>query len=378
MSYLYQYLLFLAQAVTIAAVLVVVFGALAGLRGQRGETAPGRLTAVRVNEQFDDYRDLLRSMLLDKDSYKALIKAEGKAEKAADKARAKESVATVKQGVGQDEAALPGKSRLFLLDFDGDLEASQVAALRREITALLTVATASDEVLVRLESPGGLVHGYGLAASQLARIRRRGIPLTVAVDRVAASGGYMMACVADRILAAPFAVIGSIGVVAQVPNVHRLLKKNDVDFEVLTAGRYKRTLTVFGENTDEGRAKFLEDLEVTHALFQSHIQEYRPTLDMDTVATGEAWYGNDALARGLVDEILTSDDYLVAACRERDVFRLRWREERKPIERILARAESALTSLPRRWWGASPADPQSRLAPQAQAETTLTGLHLRD
>ena len=108
---------------------------------------------------------------------------------------------------------------------------------------------------------------YGLAASQMQRIRDKKLKLTVCVDKVAASGGYMMAVVADKIIAAPFAVLGSIGVLAQVPNFHRLLKKHDVDFEMLTAGKYKRTLTMFGENTDKGREKFQEDIEDTHVLF---------------------------------------------------------------------------------------------------------------
>lgn len=375
MSYLYQYLLFLAQAVTLGGVALLLLGALAGLSARRSQPAPGHLSALKVNDQFDDHQDLLRSMMLDKAGYKQLLKAEGKAEKAASKADSKAATDAIKAAPQGETPELPGRPRLFLLDFDGDLEASGVEALRREISALLTVASSRDEVLVRLESPGGLVHGYGLAASQLARIRRRDIPLTVAVDKVAASGGYMMACVANRILAAPFAVIGSIGVVAQVPNVHRLLKKNDVDFEVLTAGKYKRTLTVFGENTDEGRQKFVEDLEMTHDLFQAHIHQFRPELDVAAVATGEAWYGDDALARGLVDEILTSDDYLMAACGERDVFKLRWREDRKPLDKLLARAESALTALPQRWFRRGGGLPPS--AHDATTTSALTTLELR-
>ena len=237
------------------------------------------------------------------------------------------------------------------LDFDGDLQASKVDDLRNEITAVLTSAREQDEVLVRIESPGGMVHGYGLAASQLERVRARKIRLVTAVDKVAASGGYLMASVSDHIIAAPFALVGSIGVVAQVPNVHRLLKKHDVDVEVLTAGKYKRTLTVFGENTAQGRAKFVEELEDVHALFQEFVQANRPQVSLEEIATGEAWYGQRALTHRLVDELSTSDAYLTRACEQADVFEVRWVAHKKPIERVLAQfVEGARNVLARFGW----------------------------
>lgn len=363
MTYLYQYLLFLAQAVTIAAVVVVILAAMAsfGARRSQGGSNDGHLAVTQLNEQLEETRDNLRALLLDKDALKLLNKQEAKAAKAAKTAKPSPAPAAPDQdAAGEDagsdtaeEAAtprlqvaepLPGRPRLFVIDFEGDLQASRVEQLRREITALLTVASRQDEVLVRVESPGGLVHAYGLAASQLARIRARDIPLTVAVDKVAASGGYMMACVANRILSAPFAVIGSIGVVAQVPNVHRLLKNNDIDVEVLTAGKFKRTLTVVGENTEEGREKFIEELEITHELFQQHIGQYRPAVDLETVATGEAWYGERAIDLQLVDELVTSDDYMTVSCAERDVLLLNWQVEKKPLDRLMQRAQAALVT----------------------------------
>ncbi|MCC6296070.1 MAG: protease SohB, partial [Pseudomonadales bacterium] len=220
--------------------------------------------------------------------------------------------ATRKRDQVGEPAAEPSRRRVFVLDFIGDLQASGVDALRHEVTAVLTRARGDDEVVVRVESAGGLVHGYGLVASQLNRIVAAGVRLTVCVDKVAASGGYLVACVADQILAAPFAVLGSIGVVAQIPNIHRLLKRHDVDVELLTAGKYKRTLTVLGENTEEGRQKFQHDLDATHALFKRHVAERRARLDIDSVATGEIWLGTDALAKGLIDRIQTSDEYLAA------------------------------------------------------------------
>ena len=233
------------------------------------------------------------------------------------------------------------RRRVFVLTFNGDIAASAVDNLRIEVSAVLGAANDGDEVVVRVESAGGTVHGYGLGASQLARVRGRGVALTVAVDKVAASGGYLMAAVADRILAAPFAVVGSIGVLAQVPNVHRLLKKHDVDVEVLTAGRFKRTLDVFGENTDEGREKLRDELADVHALFQEYVGSWRPKVDLEQVATGEAWYGQRALDRALVDELITSDEYLARACEDADVFEVAWVQPKRPIDRLLGQAAEA-------------------------------------
>ncbi|EOC1242753.1 protease SohB, partial [Cronobacter sakazakii] len=202
----------------------------------------------------------------------------------------------------------------------------------------------------RLESPGGVVHGYGLAASQLQRLRERQIPLTIAVDKVAASGGYMMACVANNIVAAPFAIIGSIGVVAQIPNFNRLLKRNDIDIELHTAGQYKRTLTLLGENTEEGREKFREDLNETHHLFKEFVHNMRPSLDIDAVATGEHWYGVQAKEKGLVDEISTSDDLIIARMAEREVVSLRYMQRKRLMDRFTGSAAQSLDRLLLRWW----------------------------
>ncbi|BFO10311.1 hypothetical protein GGER_28210 [Serratia rubidaea] len=243
-----------------------------------------------------------------------------------------------------------GKPCLYVLDFKGSMDAHEVSSLREEVSAVLAVATAQDEVLLRLESPGGVVHGYGLAASQLERLRNGGIRLTVAVDKVAASGGYMMACVADRIVAAPFAIIGSIGVVAQIPNFHRLLKKNNVDVELHTAGQFKRTLTLFGENTDEGREKFREELNETHLLFKQFVHQQRPSLDIDSVATGEHWLGTQAREKGLVDAVGTSDDLLIAEMETHEVIGVRYTRHKRLIDRFTGSAAESADRLLLRWW----------------------------
>ena len=243
--------------------------------------------------------------------------------------------------------------RLYVLNFDGDLKASAADNLREEISAVLSVARSGDEVLIRLESSGGMVHSYGFAASQLQRIRDAGIQLTVAVDKVAASGGYMMACVANRILAAPFAVIGSIGVLAQIPNFHRLLRKANVDFEQLTAGEYKRTLTLFGENTDADREKMQEDIDDTHLLFKEFVAEHRSQVEIDKVATGEVWFGERAIDRGLVDELQTSDSFVQACLPERDVFEIKYVLKKHWQEKLGLAAEGAVSRAASRLWQAA-------------------------
>ena len=238
--------------------------------------------------------------------------------------------------------------KIYVLDFKGDIQASAVENLREEITLILATAKAGkDRVVVRLESPGGAVHGYGLAAAQLVRLRDAGFHLTICVDKVAASGGYMMACIASEIISAPFAVVGSIGVVAQVPNFNRLLKEHHVDFELYTAGQFKRTVTMFGENTEEGKAKFEEELQQTHVLFKHFIEKYRPQLNVEKVATGEHWYGQDAKGLNLVDQLKTSDEYLLGLLAQHDVYVIQTRRKPTLGEKLgLQAAQMADTLIP--------------------------------
>jgi serine protease SohB len=234
------------------------------------------------------------------------------------------------------------KKRIFVLDFDGDVRAQAVDTMREEISAILTVATEHDEVVLKLESGGGVVHGYGLAASQLSRIKDKSIPLTICVDKVAASGGYMMACIATKILAAPFAMVGSIGVVAQVPNFHKILKKNDVDYDLFTAGEYKRTVTMFGENTDKAREKFSLELEETHELFKDFVVKNRPSVDIPKVATGEVWFGQQAVDLNLVDQLGTSDQYLMEAAVDSQVYSVTLKAKKTLQEKLGIGVENAL------------------------------------
>lgn len=258
-----------------------------------------------LHKKYKGFANLLKA--------KTLNKTERKEYKKKLKAEAKE----------QENKSQGKEKKVFVIDFEGDVKASAVEDLREEITAIITLATPQDEVVVRVESPGGMVHAYGLAAAQLLRIHERNIPLTICVDKVAASGGYLMACTADKILCAPFAIVGSIGVVAQMPNFHRVLKKHDVEYKEYTAGEYKRTVSIFGEITAKGEEKFKEQLEATHVLFKTFVSRFRPQLDLAKVATGEYWYGEQAIGLGLVDEIKTSDDYLYALAQKHQVVKVK-------------------------------------------------------
>ncbi len=353
MEFLYQFGLFLAQAITIVAAILIVAGGLVSLGNRQKPEEEGHIEIRNLNEKYRQIGDSIRHATTDEQVYKAGKKDEKKA----DKQKAKETKKKLKKKASEEESAEEGRHKLYVLDFDGDMKASATDNLREEISAMLSQIDSGDEVLVRLESPGGLVHGYGLAASQLKRITDAEVPLTVAVDKVAASGGYMMACVANKIISAPFAVIGSIGVLAQLPNFHRLLKKHDIDFELLTAGEYKRTLTVFGENTDKGREKFVEELEQTHELFKEFVSSNRPALDISSVATGEVWYGQQAIDQGLVDAIQTSDAFVQQRLAEWDVFELKFVRKKNWQEKLGMAAEGALERSFLKLWQRSQSKP---------------------
>ena len=341
LEFLAEYGLFLAKTVTaiVGFGLLVAIVAGASQKNRQGGDK-GELEINPLNDQYDEINKAMSMALMDSSMQKAEAKKRRKEEKKLAKSKKKNT-----------DLDAGDKKRVFVLKFNGNVSASAVTNMREEVTAILTQATAKDEVVVKLESSGGMVHSYGLASSQLDRLRKKNIPITICVDKVAASGGYMMACVGDKILAAPFAVIGSIGVVAQLPNFHRLLKKNDVDFELLTAGEHKRTLTIFGENTEQGREKFIEDLQDTHQLFKSYVAERRPQIDIDKVATGEVWFGSRALELALVDELMTSDEYLTHSAKESKVFEINYVQKKKLPQRLGIAAEQSADRLLVKWWG---------------------------
>lgn len=322
-DFLADYGLFLAKTVTfVAAVLVIIA---AGAAASRKVSGGEGLKVENLNERYRKLAGTLKKSVVNRKAAKAMAKAE--------KAAAKKAAKAAKT----DES----RPRTFVIDFKGDIKATGVAALREEVSAVLAVADDGDEVLVRLENAGGMVHEHGLAASQLVRLREAGVKLTVAVDRVAASGGYLMACIADRIVAAPFAILGSIGVLAQLPNFNRMLDNHGVEFEQIAAGKYKRTVTMFGKNTEEDRDKLRQELEDVHQLFQDAVGRYRPDLDMQKVATGEHWYGTQALDLSLADELATSDELLVKAVDDRDVYKVTY-EVKQPLPKKVLHSMDAI------------------------------------
>ena len=344
MEFLFEYGLFFAKVATLLVAFVVVVSIVVGAsqKNKYGE-GKGHLEITPLNQQFEDLKDTMLLATTDESQQKAEEKKLNKAKKK----QLSDEKKAIKKAAELDP---PKRSKVYVLNFDGNINASAVGHLREEITAVLTQATPNDEVLLKLESAGGMVHSYGLASSQLDRLRKKNVPLTVCVDKVAASGGYMMACVADKILAAPFAIIGSIGVVAQMPNFNKVLKKHDVEFELLTAGEHKRTLTMFGENTDKGREKFIEELEETHQLFKEYVSTRRPQLDIDKIATGEIWYGARAKDIALIDDIQTSDEYLVSRIENADVFEVAYVFKKKLHQRLGIAAEESADRLLLKWW----------------------------
>jgi serine protease SohB len=328
-----NYGMFLLKTLTLVVALGLAVAIVVAASGKSPSSEAGNIEVKSLNDRYTNMREILEDAVMDEASLKKQAKEEKqklKKEKAEQKKAAKDEVNSIQ------------KKRIFVLDFDGDVRAQAVDTMREEISAILTVATEHDEVVLKLESGGGVVHGYGLAASQLSRIKDKSIPLTICVDKVAASGGYMMACIATKILAASFAMVGSIGVVAQVPNFHKILKKNDVDYDLFTAGEYKRTVTMFGENTDKAREKFSLELEETHELFKDFVVKNRPSVDIPKVATGEVWFGQQAVDLNLVDQLGTSDQYLMEAAVDSQVYSVTLKAKKTLQEKLGIGVENAL------------------------------------
>jgi len=323
--------MFLIKVATIVIAVIVLLGALtaSGSKHRRGGKK-GAIKVTQLNDHFDEMRDTLRRSVLDKDELKVVYKEEKKEAKVKKKEKKEQHKKEQHKDSGDIQVS-KRKKRVYVLNFKGNLAAEAVSSLREEITAVLSLAEPRDEVLLRLESPGGMLHAYGLASSQLLRIKNENIPLTICVDKVAASGGYMMACLADRLVVAPFAIIGSIGVLVQLPNFYRALKKHDVDYEIVSAGEYKRTLSIFGEITKKGKEKVQEDVETIHGIFKKWVKDHRPSVDIDKISTGETWVGMQAKEKYMVDDIRTSDECIVTACDSADVYEVEF-ETRKSIQ----------------------------------------------
>lgn len=319
LEFIAAYGLFLAKVITVLGAVLIVIGSLFSTSKHKAEQA-GNIRTKHLNKDLKAMKDQMNDVLLNDAQHKQIEKIEKK------KAKEQKKLEKKQAKLKDDEDVQ--KSRVFVLDFDGGKEGYEVENLRKEVTAVLSVANKTDEVFVRVESPGGMVHTYGLAAAQLERIKAASIPLTISVDKVAASGGYLMACIADKLIAAPFAIVGSVGVLVEITNFNKLLRKNDIDVEILTAGEYKHTISMLGEITPEAREKTLLELAAVHSMFKNFVSKYRPQLDIEKVATGEYWHGTQAIEMKMVDELVTSDEYLCKQCdQEVDVFEISFREK---------------------------------------------------
>ncbi len=326
MHFLSEYGLFLAKAITLVIAILVAAGGIFWIASQtKKKEKAGKLTIQNMNDKYKGYEEIINHTTQTKFEKKLYQKAQKKARSQSNHKNSRD--------------------RLFLLDFQGDIKASSVNALREEITAIILSKKPGDEVLLCVDSPGGLVNAYGLAAAQIQRLKDEKIKLTISVDKMAASGGYMMACVADHIIAAPFAIVGSIGVIAQLPNFHQWLKKKDIQFEQIYAGQFKRTLTLFGENTPEGRQKLQEEINDAHELFKTFIERYRPKVNINQVATGEHWFATQALELNLLDEIMTSDNFLLAARTTHDIYQVKYEQRKTFTQRIGATANMLINKL---------------------------------
>ena len=333
MDFLIEYGMFLAKALTIIISIGLVLSMVVSTsqKTNRGDDN-GEIEILPLNIDFEKTKNKLRIATVEE------------SEKKIERKKIK------KESKNKNALNLKSKRRVYVVNFEGNIAASAVDNLREEITAILSVANKKDEIVVRLESSGGMVHSYGLASSQLDRIKKAKLKLTICVDKVAASGGYMMACVGDKIIAAPFAIVGSIGVVAQMPNFNKLLKKHDIDFELLTAGEHKRTLTLFGKNTDKGREKFIEELNETHELFKEYVSKRRPNVDINKIASGEIWFGSRAKELSLVDEISTSDEYICSCFNSAKVFEIKFVRKQKLLQRVGGSVEASITRIAEKLW----------------------------
>ncbi len=333
MDFLIEYGMFLAKALTIIISIGLVLSMVVSTsqKTNRGDDN-GEIEILPLNIDFEKTKNKLRIATVEE------------SEKKIERKKIK------KESKNKNALNLKSKRRVYVVNFEGNIAASAVDNLREEITAILSVANRKDEIVVKLESSGGMVHSYGLASSQLDRIKKAKLKLTICVDKVAASGGYMMACVGDKIIAAPFAIVGSIGVVAQMPNFNKLLKKHDIDFELLTAGEHKRTLTLFGKNTDKGREKFIEELNETHELFKEYVSKRRPNVDINKIASGEIWFGSRAKELSLVDEISTSDEYICSCFNSAKVFEIKFVRKQKLLQRVGGSVEASITRIADKLW----------------------------
>ena len=319
---LLSYVFFLLKVVTVLVAILIPILVISNSKKNRIETDKGKIVVKNLSERIEEIGVSLRSATMSPKDYKSFLKERSKQKKKELKKKSKEIV--------------------YVLDFKGDIQASGVDKLKQEINAILSSKVKCKEVVLKVESGGGSAYAYGLCAAELKRLANSKINLTVCIDKVAASGGYLMSCVANKIVAAPWAIVGSIGVIAQLPNFHRFLKKQNIDIEMHTAGKFKRTLTTFGKNTKKGRDKFISELEELHVVFKDFVKENRSKIKVGKVSTGEVWQGDKAKKLGLIDEIATSDDYLLNLSEKFKLLEIQYFEKKPFSAKFVSLTETIL------------------------------------
>lgn len=272
---------------------------------------PKKIKLIQLNQQQEKHD-------------KALIKVIGKSPGI---------LSSIKNVIGKSEGIV--RKTAVLLSFNGDINATEVIEFGRAVSMIVQMKDLVSEVYIIINSGGGVVNGYGLLASEIERLHYSEIETYALIDQVAASGGYMAACVANHVVAAPFAYIGSIGVVSEMPNFNQILSDNGINIEQHTAGKSKRTVTPLGKITDEDRNEFKKKLERIHRSFINHVSHYRNINDADEnknsiIFSGDYWIAEETveLELGLVDEISTSQEFLLDKMKEYNIIEITFQENK--------------------------------------------------
>lgn len=313
---------YILAAVLIVCVLILVFRSRRKKKRNRHEASKhpsgllvyGEKTQISIRPKLD----------LEDDA------SEGESVKAQEKSSSRKS--------GDEKTGEPGK--VAVLKFKGDIRASARFAFAKLVDEVVLNAREFKEVVVVVESPGGGVSEYGMLFAELERMRKceENFQLTVVVDTVAASGGYLMSLPAHKILAAPFAMVGSIGVVSFIPNIRELLEANKIKPRTFTAGDFKRTVTLTDEGDEKSAEQYKQQLALIHEQFKQALKKYRPQVELEKVATGEAWLASTTVEKELqlVDGLNTSHALLLEMNQSFDLVEYSSKAERKTfLKRIL-------------------------------------------
>lgn len=213
-----------------------------------------------------------------------------------------------------EDGSLPGGARIAVVEIEGIiLDGDQAVRELREHAENPAVKA----VVLRVNSPGGVVAPTQEIVGGIARVRKAGKPVVASFGSVAASGGYYVGIATDRIFANPGTLTGSIGVIMQMANVESLLKKVGVEYVVIKAGAYKDVGNFSRAMTPEERRILQALLDDVYGQFIAAVAKGRG-LDEGTVrgfADGRIYSGQQALALKMVDELGGFEEAVEAAAK---------------------------------------------------------------